>query len=123
MAQGRLSREDRTGSDGTFAIPQHEKPWLVFILGDDSYAVADEKSLEKSPKIQAKPYARIEGQYRIGGRPGQKQELALRGMIGHPDAACSILLNQKATTDPEGRFIFEKVVPAPDVRIVRRDRG
>ncbi len=122
VAQGRLCREDRTGPDGAFSIPQHNKPWLLFILGDDSYAVADEKSLNQSPRVQAKPYARIEGQCRIGSHLVPNQELALRGMIGHPDAACSIFLDQKATTDPDGRFTFEKVVPATNLRIVRRDK-
>ncbi len=67
-----LSREDRTSADGTFSIVKHEKPWFVFILGDDSYAVADEKSLEKSPS-RAKPYAH-RGQCRIGSRQVPNQE-------------------------------------------------
>ena len=121
VAQGRLCREDRTGPDGAFSIPQYNKPWLVFILGDDSYAVADEKSLAQSPKVQAKPYARIEGQCRIGSQPVPNRELALSGMIGYPDGASSIFLDQKATTDSEGRFTFQNVVPASGVRIARRD--
>ena len=123
VAQGSLCREDRTGPDGVFSIPQYNKPWLVFILGDDCYAVADEKSLAQSPKVQAQPYARIEGQCRIGSRPVPNRELALSGMIGSADSGSSIFLDQKATTDSEGRFTFQNVVPAPGVRIVRRERG
>ncbi len=42
-------------------------------------------ALEKSPKIQAKPYARIEGQCRIGSRPVPNRELELHGTIGDAD--------------------------------------
>jgi beta-lactamase regulating signal transducer with metallopeptidase domain len=121
VAQGRRCREDRTGADGVFSIPQYKEPWLVFILGDDSYAVADEKSLQQSPKVEAKPYARIEGQCRIGSQPVPNRELTLSGMIGHVDGASSIFFDQKTTTDSDGRFTFQNVVPAPGVRIARRD--
>jgi beta-lactamase regulating signal transducer with metallopeptidase domain/protocatechuate 3,4-dioxygenase beta subunit len=121
VAQGSLCREGRTGPDGVFSIPQYKEPWLVFILGDDSYAVADEKSLQQSPKVEAKPYARIEGQCRIGSQPVPNRELTLSGMIGHVDGASNIFLEQKTTTDSDGRFTFQNVVPASSVRIARRD--
>jgi beta-lactamase regulating signal transducer with metallopeptidase domain len=123
VAQGSLCREDRTGPDGVFSLPQYNKPWLLFILGDDSYAVADEKSLAQSPKVQAKPFARIEGQCRIGSQPAPNRELALSGMIRYDDGASRIFLHQKTTTDSEGRFTFQKVVPDSGVRIAWRDRN
>jgi hypothetical protein len=124
MSQGTKCREDRTGPEGTFSIPRYGKPWLVFILGDGSYALADNEAVEKATKIQAKPYARIEGQCRIGSRLVPSQELTLSGMVGYSRGASStIFLNQKATTDAEARFTFRNVVPAPNLRIVRRDRN
>ncbi len=128
VAQGRLGREDRTGSDGTFAIPQHEKPWLVFILGDDSYAFADNKALEKSTTIQAKLYARIEAAMPlIGGRPGAESGI---GVARHdrriPTLPVASWLNQKATTTIRRGplHVFEKCRSCPrDVRIVRRRQG
>lgn len=122
VSQGRLSREDRTGPDGTFASPQDEKPWFVLILGDDSYAFATKEALAKSPKIQAKPYARVEGQYLIGRRLIPNQELHLDGMIQDAAAVSQIFLDQKATTDSEGRFTFKNVVPDTGLRVTRRDR-
>jgi hypothetical protein len=115
VGQGRSSRgnsrEDRTGPDGTFPIPQYDKPWFVLILGDDSYAFADQAALGKSPTIQAKPYARVEGRYVIGRRSVPNQELQLQGMFRHPAAECTIYLGQKTTTDSQGRFTLERVVP------------
>ncbi len=51
-----------------------------------------------------------------GAEPGA----ALRGTIAYPDGG-TIFFNQKATTDPAGRFAFRNVVPAPICR-VRRDK-
>jgi hypothetical protein len=122
VAQGSLSREDRTGPDGTLSIPQHDKPWLILILGADSYALANKELPAKSTKIQAKPYAQIEGQYRVGSRPVPNQELKLSGTIADSTGACTIFLDQEATTDPEGRFTFKNVVPGSSLRVARRDR-
>ena len=97
-------------------------PGYVLILGDDSYAVANEKSLEQSPKVQAKPYARIEGQCRIGSQPVPNRELALSGMI----RVCRRCL-QPSSSIKRRRPIrragsrFQNVVPASGMRIVRRD--
>ena len=122
VAHGRLCREDRTGPDGVFSVPQYDKPWLLFILGDDCYAVADEKSLGQSPKVQAKSYARVEGKCRIGSQPAPNRELGGERIDQvFRRHSSSIFLDQKTTTDSEGRFTFQNVVPAPEVRIVRRD--
>jgi beta-lactamase regulating signal transducer with metallopeptidase domain/uncharacterized GH25 family protein len=122
VSQGSKSREGRTGPDGRFAIPQYDKPWFVLILGDDSYAFAGTEALEKSPKIQAKAYARVEGQYLIGNRPVPHQQLELSGMIKGSTGSSTIHLDQKATTDPEGRFTFKNVIPDAGLRVARLDR-
>ncbi len=79
MANGRDTggRDQLTGPDGTFALPQFNEPWVVLILGNDAYALASKDVLEKSARIQAKPYARVEGRYLIGARgrePGNRTE-------------------------------------------------
>jgi hypothetical protein len=110
-------REGRTGADGTFAIPQYEEPCFVFILGDGSYAYANERSLEKSPTIRAKPYARVRGRCLVGTKPVPGRELLLHGWIMDPENAASIYFQQKGRTDPEGRFAFENAVADAGLRV------
>ncbi len=123
VRQGSKSREDRTGPDGTFAIPPYDQPWFALILGGDAYAIANKQGLEKSAKIQAKLYARIQGQYRIGTRSVPNQEVGLDGMIQDPASSGTIHLEQKAKTDAEGRFSFKNVIPDTGLHVARYDRG
>jgi beta-lactamase regulating signal transducer with metallopeptidase domain len=121
--QGRKCREYRTGLDGSFSIPQSDEPWFIFILGDGSYVSVDKKSLGNSLRVQAKRYAHIEGEYRIGSRIAPNRELELWGMIRHTESSASIFFSQRVTTDPKGRFTFKDVVPAAGLRIARSNRG
>jgi beta-lactamase regulating signal transducer with metallopeptidase domain len=114
---GSKYREDRTSPAGTFAIPQYDEPWCVFILGSDCYAFAGQDALEKSQTIQASPFARIEGQYHVGSRLVPNQELELSGGISYSGGASSVSFAQRATTDSDGRFAFTNVVPTSDLRI------
>ncbi len=117
-------RELLTGADGTFPIPQHGGPFLVLILGADAYAYASKKTLADSPRLQARPYGRIEGRYFVGSRAVPNQPLGLHGHIQDESTMfCNIFFGETATTDGEGRFVFEKVIPMPHLRVARRDRS
>ncbi len=123
VGAGAKAREGRTGSVGTFVIPQYDRPWFVFILGDDSYASANEESLMKSQTIRARPYARVQGRYLVGTRPVPNQELYLNGWTLDPASLAQIFFQQKATTDPHGRFTFEKAIPDAGLRVARMRRS
>jgi beta-lactamase regulating signal transducer with metallopeptidase domain/uncharacterized GH25 family protein len=125
QVQGRQGsgREARTGPDGTFPIPQYDNPFLVLILGDDSYAYASKESLAKLSKVRAQPYARVVGRYLVGSRPGAKRALDLNGHLqDRSTMLCAVFFSQKTTTDEEGRFAFEKVIPMLNLRVARFDR-
>jgi beta-lactamase regulating signal transducer with metallopeptidase domain len=117
-------RELRTGPDGTFAIPPLAKPWMVLILGDDCYGYASQQALEASPRVQTRPFARVEGRYLIGDRAGANVPVQLYGHIQNRSTShCVVFTSQQTTTDGEGRFRFEKVIPTNNLRVARRDRG
>jgi AhpC/TSA family len=121
--RGGHGREDRTGPDGTFALPQIDRPWFVLILGDDACAYASSEELEKESKIEAKPYGRIEGRCLIGNRPISNQELEMDGILAnHSTRNCNVILTQKTKTDELGRFTFKSVIPTRSLRIRRVDR-
>jgi beta-lactamase regulating signal transducer with metallopeptidase domain/protocatechuate 3,4-dioxygenase beta subunit/peroxiredoxin len=117
-------REILTGPDGTFPIPTYNKPFLVLIVGDDVYAYAGQKALTDSRKVQARPYGRIEGRYFVGSRAIPNQPLELSGLLQDESTMfCNLYFNEEATTDAEGRFAFEKVIPLPHLRVARRNRS
>jgi beta-lactamase regulating signal transducer with metallopeptidase domain len=121
--QGNRCREDRTGPEGTFAIPHPEGSWFVFILGDDAYAVADNESVGKSPRVVAKPLSRIEGEYRIGSRVVAGAALELNGALRGGTNGASVFIRQTTRADAQGRFAFKDVVAGSDPRIGPDSRG
>jgi hypothetical protein len=50
------------------------------------------------------------------------QELKLSETIADSTGACTIFLDQQATTDPTGRFAFKNVVAGGSLRVAPRDR-
>ena len=115
-------RELVTGPDGTFPIPTYDKPFLVLIQGDDVYAYATQKALAESPRIQARPYGRVEGRFFIGNQAVPNQMLVLSGLLqGEPTMFCNLGFSEKTMTDADGRFAFEKVIAIPHLRAAHRD--
>ncbi len=115
------ARDLVTTPDGTFALPQFAEPWAVLVLGEDGYALANKEELDKSLRMQAKPYARVEGRFLIGREPQARREVHLDGHLqGSSTMMCTIFLNQKATTDIQGRFMFEQVIPINSLRVTQR---
>jgi beta-lactamase regulating signal transducer with metallopeptidase domain/uncharacterized GH25 family protein len=118
----RGGRELLTGPDGTFPIPPYDDPFLVLIVSDDVYAYASKKTLSDSPEVQARPYGRVEGRFHIGNRAVSKQAIRLSAMLQNESTMrCNLYFRQDVTTDAEGRFAFEKVIPIPHLRVERRD--
>jgi RNA polymerase sigma factor (sigma-70 family) len=111
-----------TERDGSFPIPRMDAPYLVLLASDAGWAYATRGDLAKSPRVQARRYGRVEGQFLIGGRPGANVPVRLAGRIQDASTdGASIVYSQGAITDADGRFTFEKVVPTDDLRVSRED--
>ncbi len=115
-------RRSRTNADGSFPVPPLRELSLVFVLGKTGYAYATTQELDESTTIQALPFARIEGRYLIGDRPGANRPLMLRGDLQVPETNdIRISFIHERTTDAEGRFAFDQVIPMDDLRLMRMD--
>ena len=111
-----------TDSAGRFPIPRLGEKYLVLVLSDDAYAYASKKTIAEAPNLEVKPFARVEGRYFIGDRPGASLPVELSGHIQDKSTMLLTLSQRKAmTTDNEGRFTFEKVIPMDELRVMRRD--
>ena len=119
-------RPFRTGPDGTFAIPRAEDAFVALVIGDRGYAIATSDQLAESGEVRALPFARVEGRNLIGDRPGSNHTIELDGVLEpqfqDPDTGrVTISLSHEATTDAQGRFVFERVIPMEWLRVVRQD--
>jgi RNA polymerase sigma factor (sigma-70 family) len=101
----------RTYKDGRFQLPPQEPRYSLVVLHDRGYALhhaADKPAV--APDLTIRPWSRVEGTLRIGRRPGSGRQLMLsRGQ--RPFLPPDIHWSDGATTDAEGRFAFERVVP------------
>ncbi|QDV35107.1 sigma-70 family RNA polymerase sigma factor [Tautonia plasticadhaerens] len=115
-------RPFRTGPDGSFPIPPADQPYVAVVVGDRGYAIANSEQLVESGEIQARPFARVEGRFLIGDRPGANISLNLGGSIQDPSTLrISIRSSHRTTTGADGRFAFDRVIPTEDLSIARWD--
>jgi protocatechuate 3,4-dioxygenase beta subunit len=107
-----------TDKDGHFAFKASDRqdprtsdsqaPFLV--VCDQGIGGASCEELARNGFIMLKPWARVEGQWRIGSKPAANQELSLWPWLDQAlSQAC--LDRAKVVTDENGRFVFEKVYP------------
>ncbi len=107
-----------TGDDGTFPIPDHPDPFVVLIMGDDCFALASKDALAKSPRMEAQPYGRVEGRYLVGTRPVANEPMEIRAMLQDESTMhCTVSFGATATTDRDGNFAFDRVIPLPHLRV------
>ena len=98
-------------------------PGAVFILGDDSYAVASkEDAARRHPRSRPSRLRVSRGNTASAAGPCRTGNWSCSGTIGDAEGAYTLYLDQKTTTDPEGRFTFKNVVPASGLRMADRKR-
>jgi len=110
----------KTGVDGRFAFPAQEPPYTIVVLHDRGFAEKTNRDAGVPPPadLTVRLWGRIEGTLRIGRRPGTGQTLNLAYERLGDTPSTIPWWSGKATTDDEGRFVFERVMPG-DVTISR----
>ena len=106
-------RQVESGVDGRFTFPPQEPPYTILVLHDRGFA---EQTIGAEPStgydLTIKPWGRIEGTLRIGNRPGAREPVSLSYDPQRGDTPRAIpWWSGEVTTDPEGRFTFDRVIP------------
>jgi beta-lactamase regulating signal transducer with metallopeptidase domain len=117
-----LTYADRQQTDqqGRFHFPPQERgPYLV-ITHPSGYARFQATLSSNRRIINLDPWTRVEGIYRVGGKPQANIPITiLRGdtmlagdgnRMGRPDPVPHIVTFDDVTTDPNGHFVFERVM-------------
>ena len=115
--------EQTTGSDGSFAIPNVAAPFVILVLGDDVFALTNSELLASSTKVQAQPFGRVEGEFRVGDKPLANRPIELFGnrLTDAVTLRVPFLFSQTVNTDPNGHFVFDRIIPMDFFRIGLHD--
>ncbi len=121
LKNGRLTDYGRQGkivtsdASGQFTLPSPPESGMVVGAAEIGFSIAPIQQVRESGRLVLQPFGRIEGTFKIGGKPGANQGLMFSlGQIG-------IMVDfdsYKTTTDSEGQFKLESIPPGPG-QIVR----
>jgi RNA polymerase sigma factor (sigma-70 family) len=106
----------KTDSKGNFKLPPSAELAHVFVLHESGYALVYAKSIEQGGAITLTPWARVEGIFRIAGKPISGVQLGLFS----PNAFNPIQYDLRTATRADGKFEFD-YVPAMPFTIYRND--
>jgi len=112
FAHGALRRATAR-ADGAFTIPKLGEAFGLVVLHEAGcLIVSGEKLGNRAPcKLALVPWARVEGQVRIGGKPAADREVEVTVSGPRDDALPSVEHECTARTDDQGRFVFQRVLP------------
>jgi hypothetical protein len=118
VVQERMYRGTRgipTDDSGRFSFAPQVDANSVVVVDEAGYAEVTVEDLARSPEVRLKPWARVEGELRIGTRPGANETIRLglppRVSFRGSPAIPPLSLFLTTTTDAEGRFRFDRVPP------------
>lgn len=103
-----------TGTDGYLRIPAQKGPFCLVILNDKGCAILTQDLITPGKDITLQPWATVSGELRIGTKPGIEEKVGLFSL--DPDQSSPqhfFYARYSATTDREGRFSFDRVIPGP----------
>lgn len=109
----------KTGEKGAFSFPPQTEDYLLAVESDSGWAEVERASFEKSPVIALVPWARIEGDVRIGSKPAANATVSLWFERVYDPSKPMLSLTYSSKSDESGHFVVERVVPGV-VRIGRQ---
>jgi hypothetical protein len=108
-----LSDAKRTETDrfGRFHFPPEDSAYYLVIMHPTGYVLYKPTAKTNRRIINLDPWTRVEGTYRVGGKPQAKIPLTILGPdLDLPERhSPQISIDGEATTGPDGRFLFERV--------------
>lgn len=97
--------------EGRFQLHTETVPAVILVVHDAGVRELAYHEYLKSPTIKLQPWGRVEGRVLWKDKPGANAQIVgtnNREQYGYPDM---LSLSYKATTDAEGRFVFDRMLP------------
>ncbi len=97
---------------GYFRLTPQEKGYSLIITHDSGYALFQPTALSNRRLIHLDPWARVEGTYRVNGKPMADVALLIQQLWSWQTETNvpTFILRQRTTTHAEGRFFFDRAI-------------
>ncbi|MGC8644157.1 MAG: hypothetical protein ACP5XB_30220, partial [Isosphaeraceae bacterium] len=110
------SPRETTDRAGRFHFPAQDKDFQLVITHPSGFAqIKSKPEWDLTRIIRLEPWSRVEGTLRVGPKPARNATIHLQ-YRGAADLrardAEELLIEYRTKTGPDGRFVFERVVPA-----------
>ncbi len=101
----------KTDAEGRFSLSPQAEPYSLVVLDSQGFAEVEQQELAASGQITLRPWARLEGTVRLGNRPSANQMISMAFFPSVRPAARSIQFHYHTTSNAEGKFAFQRVIP------------
>lgn len=98
-----------TDENGRFSFAPQIDPCAIIVLSDEGYGLATAEDLEANEEVLIHPWSRVDGTFLVGERPAGQQQLQLSMFSEWYSDAPGFRFTDNATTDADGRFVFDRV--------------
>src|SRR5262249_50267145 len=118
---GTFCPRTETDESGRFHFPAQDKGFQLVITHPSGFAHIASKPEWSARIVRLEPWSRVEGTFRVGKTPvaNVQIDLDVPRLDSFGQGAPRIYSQHFATTGPDGRFVFERVIPGTG-RIGRR---
>lgn len=101
-----------SGPDGRFELHPSQAAAGIIVRSKDGIGVAAAADLATSPQVILRPWARVEGDVRVGSQPMPKVTIVSQN-VGNPQllTRANVLIEADARSDENGHFIIPQAMP------------
>jgi peroxiredoxin/protocatechuate 3,4-dioxygenase beta subunit len=101
-----------TGADGNFSFPPQIDKYMVVAVHEQGYVEVTEEELATDPNIVIEPWARVQGELRIGGQALAGESINIDHHTDYQQGVPQVGVGYNgARTDADGRFAWDRIVP------------
>ena len=101
-----------TGADGRFSFSPPIEDFRIVALHDEGYGEATGSQFASTHELKLRPWGRIEGTLRVGGKPLANEPVRASLDDVRVDPDWPIIQNEsRAMTDENGRFLIDRLAP------------
>ncbi|HEY4233651.1 MAG TPA: carboxypeptidase-like regulatory domain-containing protein [Lacipirellulaceae bacterium] len=102
-----------TDGDGRFSIAPQTEKYALMVVHESGAAYATQDQVATAKTVQLEPWARVEGVVKIRNQPAANEQVTIQRDETIQPGMPRIHYEYRTTTDKDGNFAFDRVVPGP----------